>query len=145
MAEELDKWQKSIEILGAFSTEFLNEVKNMDPDLANQEIEPGKWTFKEMVAHIVGWEKEVAIRFIEFIKGSMEDVNYDINSFNKNSVDSRQLQTWQETIYELQEAQADLQEIITKIREADLKAEKRFQLWVNVLIRHYKQHLKQLK
>ena len=145
MAHELSKWQKSIEILGAFSTQFLAEVKKMESNLADKEIDPGKWTFKEMVAHIVGWEKEVAVRFIEFIRGSTEDVNYDINSFNKNSVDSRQLQTWQETVYELQEAQTDLQEIISKIGEDDLRVEKRFQLWVNVLIRHYKQHLKQLK
>ena len=145
MENKWPKWTKSRDKLSSVSSEFLEVVKNLDPNDSEQPGVCGHWSPKDVVSHIIGWERETVKQFDLFLKGTPTNIKYDIDSFNQNSVESRKHLSWNDVIEELTSAQRELRQINDTIVEENIMTEKRFLLWANTLIRHYRHHMSQLK
>ena len=138
-------WKKLCEELSSVEEEFFRTVKNIERGFQEQKI-PGKnWSPKDILAHIVGWEIEVVKQFKDFLVNPDVDDNYDIDSFNENSVSSRKSKTWDEIIEELELSQKELSVLISTLSQKNVDAEDRFSEWVGVLIDHYRHHMSQLQ
>lgn len=145
METEWTEWIKLQERLASVSANFLEAATKLDTNLREQVKVCGRWSPKDIVSHIVGWEREVARRFRMFLAGQTEDVEYDIDSFNAQSVASRRQLSWEQVIDELKAAQKELKGVNEAIRYENLTTESRFQEWVETLCRHYEHHMAQIQ
>ena len=125
--------------------EFLQIVGDLDEEMRDKEIDEGKWSPKDILSHIVGWEVEVVNQFKAILTNPDVDDNYDIDSFNKIAVESRKHLSWDQIVSELKTAQAKLSSFLSKLTQKEVDEEKRFTEWVDVLVNHYTHHTKQLK
>lgn len=141
-------WSEWLELqnkLVAAEEEFLQIIEKLDEKLRDKEIDEGKWSPKDVLSHIVGWEVEVIKQFKAIIINPDVDDNYDIDSFNKTAVESRKHLSWEQVAAELKTAQTELSGFLSNLTQKEIDKEKRFIEWVNVLINHYIHHAKQLK
>ncbi|MBT8387983.1 MAG: DinB family protein, partial [Ignavibacteria bacterium] len=104
-----------------------------------------KWSPKDILSHIAGWEVEVKKQFKVFLTNPDVDDNYDIDSFNKSAVELRKYLSWDQIVTELKTAQVKLSDFLTNLTQKEIDEEKRFIEWVDVLINHYDHHIRQLK
>ena len=105
----------------------------------------GHWSPKEVVAHLAGWDREAARRFHQFMKGPTEDIKYDLDTFNSESVAERQYMNWEQTLKELDEAHHTLRHAIELVEPKHIKMESRFFGWLEGRIRDYKEHIIQIE
>jgi len=145
MASKSAIWKKLCEDLFSVEEEFNAVVNNIKPGFQKQKVPGRNWSSKDILAHIIGWENEVIKQFKEFIVNPDVDDNYDIDSFNENSVSSRKSKTWKEIIEELELSQKELSTFISTLSHKDIDTEYRFSEWMEVLISHYKHHISQLQ
>jgi len=141
-------WSKWLELhkkLVASEKEFSQVTENIDTKLRDKEIDEGKWSPKDVLSHIVGWEVEVVNQFNAFLMNPDVDDTYDIESFNKSAVESRRHLNWDEIVMELKTAQAELSTFLSKLTQKEIDKEKRFIEWVDILVNHYIHHSTQLK
>jgi hypothetical protein len=144
MATKWSKWVTSRDKLSAVAREFLEAVRNFDPDLSETKGRCGKWSAKDIVSHIIGWESEVVKRFQSFLAGDTADIDYDIDAFNSESVNARKHLSWKEVTQELESARKEFDKLRGSISEENINAEKRFLSWTVTLIKHYRHHMSQL-
>ena len=145
MEAKWDEWLKALDQLAAVSKDFLGTVQNLDSRLSSRKGICGNWSAKEVVAHIVGWEVEVADSFRAFRAGRAPDLDYDVNAFNRRSVDARKTSSWEAVLAELRSAQRSLAKTTKALSEKEIEMEPRFLTWANVLVRHYKHHKAQIE
>jgi len=139
------EWLKLCENLYSFENEFLQIIEKLDEELRDKEINKDKWTPKDILSHIAGWEVEVVKQFKTFLTNPDVDDNYDIDSFNKTAVDERKNLSWDQIVLELKTAQTETSAFLSKLTQKEIDREKRFTDWVDVLVNHYTHHAKQLK
>jgi hypothetical protein len=145
MKTKWEKWVKALEELNKISKKFLVFITTLNSNLAENTIVCGEWTVKDVVSHIIGWEKETILQFKSFLAGSSKNVRYDMDAFNKKSVELRKHLSWDQVVSELQTAQKELRYLNDSIDEGNPLIEKRFMTsWLNTLSQHYKHHLTQL-
>jgi len=140
-----DEWLELRNTLAASEYEFLQVVEKLDEEMRDKEIDEGKWTPKDILSHIVGWEVEVINQFKAILTNPDVDDNYDIDSFNKIAVESHKHLNWDQLVAELKTAQAELIGFLSKLTQKEIDKEKRFVEWVDVLVNHYIHHTMQLK
>ena len=141
-------WSKWLELhkkLVASEKEFSQVTENIDTKLRDKEIDEGKWSPKDVLSHIAGWEVEVVKQFKAFLTNPEVNDNYDIDSFNKSAVESRKHLIWDQLVTELKNAQSDLSTFLSNLTQKEVDEEKRFIEWVDILVNHYIHHAKQLK
>jgi len=138
------EWLKLCENLSSVEEEFVQVIDSFNAKVRDQKIAEGSWSVKDILSHMVGWEVEVKKQFKTFLTNPDVDDNYDIDSFNENSVSSRKNKTWNEIIEELNLAREELSALISTLSRKDIDTEDRFSEWVEVLIDHYKHHTRQL-
>jgi uncharacterized damage-inducible protein DinB len=138
-------WLEMENKLAIAEKEFLQIIEKLDEELRDKEIDEGKWSPKDILSHIVGWEVEVVKQFKAILTNPDVDDNYDIDSFNKSAVESRKHLSWDQIVTELKTAQAELSSFLSNLTQKEIDKEKRFVEWVDVLINHYTHHTKQLK
>jgi len=83
-------WSEWLELqnkLVAAEKEFLQVIENLKEKLRDKKIDKDKWTPKDILSHIVGWEVEVVNQFKAILTNPDVDDNYDIDSFNKIAVE----------------------------------------------------------
>jgi len=139
------EWLELENKLAITEKEFLQIIEKLDEELRDKEIDKDKWTPKETLSHIAGWEVEVVKQFKAFLTIPDVDDHYDIDSFNKSAVESHKNVRWDEIIAELKTAQSELSGFLSKLTQKEIDKEKRFAEWVDVMINHYTHHTKQLK
>jgi len=145
MESDSVKWKKLCVDLFSVEDEFFRLVYNIIPELRDKKSPGENWSPKDILAHIVGWEVEVVKQFREFLVNPDVDDNYDIDSFNENSVSLRKNKTWEEIVNELELSQKELSVLLSSLSQKDIDSEDRFSEWVEVLINHYKHHMSQLR
>jgi hypothetical protein len=138
-------WDDKLNSLHDVSMEFINTAEIIDPDVAEKAGKFKKWSPKDVVSHIMGWEFEVIDVFRKYLSGDREVPDYDIDSFNAQSVDSRRDKTWYSVIDELKAAQSELKKVNASVTQKDLETGDIFIEWVDILIDHYVYHTNQLK
>ncbi len=139
------EWLKLCENLYTVEKEFNQVIEGLNTKIRDIKIANGKWSAKEILSHIVGWEVEIVNQLKAFLTNPDVDDNYDIDSFNKSAVESRKHLDWDQIVLELKTAQTELSGFISTLRQKEIDEEKRFIEWVDVLINHYVHHTKQLK
>jgi len=145
MESDSVKWKKLCVDLFSVEDDFFRLVYNIIPELRDKKSAGENWSPKDILAHIVGWEVEVVKQFREFLVNPDVDDNYDIDSFNENSVSLRKSKTWEEIVNELELSQKELSVLLSSLSQKDIDSEERFSEWVEVLINHYKHHMSQLQ
>ncbi len=141
---QLSEWLKHCENLYTIEKEFNQVIESMNVKIRDKKIANDKWSAKDILAHIVGWEVEVLNQFKAFLTNPDVDDNYDINSFNKSAVESRKRFSWDQIVTELKSSQTELSSFLSKLSQKEIDEEKRFIEWVDVLVNHYTHHAKQL-
>ena len=141
-------WSEWLELqskLAIAEKEFFQIIEKLDENLRDKEIDKDKWSPKDVLSHIAGWEVEVVKQFKAFLTNPEVNDNYDIDSFNKSAVESRKHLIWDQLVTELKNAQSDLSTFLSNLTQKEVDEEKRFIEWVDVLVKHYIHHSKQLK
>ena len=139
------KWLKLCKNLSTVEEKFIRVIDSFNTKVRDQKIDAGSWSAKDVLSHIVGWEVEVVKQFKTFLLYPDVDDEYDIDSFNKNSVEFRKHIPWADIIDELRSAQKELLDFLTSLNQTDIENEKRFIEWIEILVDHYSHHTDQLK
>ena len=126
---------------------FVEYLKTLEPK--NWEVQATKsWTVKDVVAHLVGWEKEVVNTLDEAIKTGehawfMKEENWD--TFNKTNTEYYKHYTPEELIKEWKMWQERLEEKIQQHGEKKLKGDKDMEYLFDEEDGHYQHHFNQIK
>lgn len=123
--------------------------------LPEDKILVGKWTKKEILAHIVGWEEETVISIPQILSGEKpRSFRISMNKFNEENVSKRKSKNIGELLNELTILRKKVIEQITDLSEEQFKnyygtklGKKQINvLWIiNELISHDKNHTKELE
>ena len=138
-------WLELIDKLASVSATFRQTVLKLEPELRERKEVFGRWSAKDIVSHIIGWEWEVAHRFRMFLAAPVGDIPYDIDFFNNQAVTSREHLTWEQVMDELEAAQKELKRVNGEIGRENLATESRFREWTEILVNHYEHHTAQLQ
>jgi len=122
---------------------FFQVIKQLDPDKRRQSGVTGDWSPKDVISHLVGWDKALQ-GFIVNPDGFDPNPLFDINTFNAKSVSKRQHQSWEETIDELQSSYIDLEKAIATVT-AEMKIYERVSGWLKGRREDYEHHKKQME
>lgn len=112
----------------------------------------GSWTLKELLAHIVGWDRYAVEGIHTGGWPPLPDGVTDIPSFNDHSVASRQAQTWQMIWTELIDTRRELLMLIERMAQSDLdtvfgepaRGETMYQ-WLLIWLHHELEHSAELR
>lgn len=131
--------------------DFLNLIKQLKADEWNVRVND-RWTVKDVVAHMVGWEAIDPIEIRKAWETKKRPWFYetdDFAAFNQASLDKYQLYTPEQLIKELEKWQKLVQNEIDRLGENKLRREPQLFGWLFERDEdaggHYGQHLKQIK
>lgn len=108
------------------------------------------WTIKDVISHLVGWERE-AVKALEEEWKTKEKplflLTEDFNEFNKKNVEHYKRYNSRELLDEWKKLQNILDEKINEIGEENLRKEPELYDWVfdEGEENHYKEHYEQIK
>jgi len=129
-------------------TRFITLIKSLKPEDWNKKATE-KWSVKDVVAHMVGWEREDS----DVIRLTWENKERpwfmkteDYNEFNKKWVEYYRNYTSQELIQELETWQKTVQAEIDSIGEENLKTRLDLFKWLfnDGEDNHYNHHYRQI-
>ena len=123
-------------------TNYLRAIQALEPEKRTQSGVSGDWSAKDVVAHLVGWDAALH-EFITDPENFNPEPLYDVHTFNAASVTRRQAQTWQETVYELQNTFTRLDEAVATLPNEG-RVHDRVASWLKGRIADYEFHLEQL-
>ena len=115
------EWLTLCENLYTVEKEFIQVIESLNAKIRDKKIATGKWSAKEILAHIVGWEAEVVKQFKAFLKYPDTNDNYDIDLFNKSAVESRKHLGWDEIVVELKTSQTELSGFLSTLKQTDIE------------------------
>ena len=142
---EWPDWLNLCKKLSSEQKQFLEVINSLNPEDREKKEMFGKWSAKDLLSHIAAWENEVVKMFNLFLVNPYVDDEYNIDSFNEESVISRKKIPWDEIVNELISAQQKLITFVSSLSQKDIDTETRFSEWISVLINHYKHHTEQVK
>lgn len=122
---------------------FFRVIEQLEPEKRGQTGVSGRWTPKDVISHLIGWDKSLQ----EFITDPNEfdpEPLYDTDAFNAKSVSERQRQSWEETIDEFQSSYVDLEKAITTVT-AEIPIYDRVNEWVKGRKEDYEFHTRQVE
>ena len=140
MDTDLERLQMELSVA---YTSFLRMIQQLEPNKRSQSGVSGHWSPKDVVSHLIGWDKS----FQEFVANPDKfnpDPLYDTNRFNAQSVSERQHQSWEETIDELQHSYISLKKGITTVT-TELKVYGRVCQWLMGRRKDYEFHTNQIE
>ena len=120
---------------------FVQVAHQLDPIKRYQAGVCGEWSPKDVVSHLIGWDKS--------LKGFIVDIEnfdppYDIHKFNMVSVKSREHLSWDEVMDELETNIQELAQAIATV-EPQMKIYDRVQEWLLGRTKDYELHKNQLE
>ncbi|VAW31927.1 hypothetical protein MNBD_CHLOROFLEXI01-3654 [hydrothermal vent metagenome] len=120
---------------------FVQVANQLDPNKRCQAGVCGEWSPKDVVSHLVGWDKSLKA-FIEDVENF--DPPYDADDFNRLSVKSRKHLSWNAVMNELKTNFLDLEQAITTVTPR-MKIYNRVMGWLSGRIEDYDLHKSQLE
>lgn len=133
------------------TNEFLTFLENLNPQDWNQKV-TDKWTIRDMIIHLIGWEKEATKELpISYATHKepwfMNNNNDDYAEFNAKNVQEYKDYSSKQLIEEWKKWQKALTDEINKIGIDKLKVGYDFFEWVfdEGESNHYLEHFKQIK
>jgi hypothetical protein len=124
-------------------TNLLRVIKQLEPDKRSQAGVCGHWSSKDVISHLIGWDKSLQEFIVDPDEFNPEPL-YDTNAFNAKSVSERQHQSWEEMIDEWQSSFIDLEKAITTIT-AEMKIYNRVSEWLKGRTEDYEFHTRQME
>lgn len=98
---------------------LMNAIRGLTPGAAEQASGPEKWSPREMVLHLLNWDREVARVLEEALRGTMPAslpaTRDEINRFNQEGVSRLRHMAWPEALRELDQAREDLRDALESI------------------------------
>ena len=134
--------ERQLELSAACSA-FCQLLDRIDSKKYDQPGVCGVWSPKDVVSHLIGWDKSVE-EFIANPESFDPAPLLDFESFNAQSVSERQYQSWEETLDELQCGHTRLQESIATV-SAESKIFERLCEWLAGRKNDYDHHTVQLR
>lgn len=114
-------------------------------DKAEQSGACGRWSPKQLIAHLSGWVAEAHRRYDEFAEGDESDRTYeDFDSFNAHSVESRAHLNWTQTLGDLRQTVAQFTER-AKAVTGEQTEDRRYRAWLRGLERDCLEHTDELR
>lgn len=133
--------QLQSELVTAYKN-YLQAIQALAPDKQLQPGVSGAWTAKDVVAHLIGWDKALH-EFISDPENFNPEPLYDVHTFNTTSVAKRQAQSWTEMVAELQNNFTQLQQAFITV-PGEGRVYDRVCDWSKGRTADYKFHLEQL-
>ena len=140
MAMELKALQT--EFATAYSN-FLQVAKQLKPDKREHSGVCGHWSPKDVVSHLIGWDKALH-NFIIAPESFDPKPLYNVDTFNAASVSERRHQPWEETVAELESSYRELEKAISTVT-AEMKVYHRVNTWLKGRVEDYQIHKNQLE
>ncbi|PIH60100.1 hypothetical protein CS562_09300 [Paenibacillus sp. LK1] len=147
----------SLEMVEEFKTfiDFVRELKTIDEEHWNSPISEGKWSLKDVISHIMLWDKYFYEEGIEKIKlGQFVTVRHlNFDEFNVNAREYAKTQTRDSIVNQFFEYRNKIIDDITGLPEEDYIKEykdgdrKKFSIrgYLRGFIPHDKHHKKQIE
>lgn len=142
--------KKQIAELSKLRNELVAVVNNY-PQAQREMVIFDKWSLKDVLAHLAGWD-EIAISAINtLIKGQTSEWGLSVDAQNKESVQLRQTKIWPEVYTEFVTKSQELIETYSKLSDdlwdQPLYCGKKFSplKFLKTDIRHYSEHLDKVK
>ena len=120
---------------------FIQAANQLDPNKRYQAGVCGEWSPKDVVSHLIGWDKSLKTFMVDT---ENFDPPHDVNNFNMLSVKSRNHLSWGEVMNELETNFSDLTQAIATL-EPQMKIYKRVNSWLLGRIEDYELHTGQLE
>jgi uncharacterized protein (TIGR03083 family) len=105
----------------------------------------GEWSPREVLAHLSGWIREAQHRYGRFASGTDDDITYDEDAFNEQSLESRAYMDWNQTLSELRGLAHELSEQAQAVPPQLITAEPRYGHWLDSLAADCEQHTLELR
>lgn len=120
---------------------FVQVAKQLDPALHYQIGSGGEWTPKDVVAHLIGWDKAL----LTFIMDPEKFVPpNDIDEFNAHSVNTREKDKWPQVMVELEATFLNLSQAIMTVTP-QMRIYARVKSWLLGRIEDYELHTSQIQ
>ena len=94
-------------------------IRNLDEEQLNKQPEPGKWSIKEQVAHLVSYQPVFISRMHQILKGDMPAFNSYRADEEADFIHARELPI-SELLNQLQGQRRQILELITNLPDSDL-------------------------
>ena len=122
-------------------TNFIQAAHQLDPNKRYQSGVCGEWSPKDVISHLVGWDKSLKALIV-----SPDDFEppYDVHHFNARSVASRKHLNWEEVLDELETNFQDLKQALATV-DSDMKIYRRVIEWLPGRKEDYELHTSQLE
>ena len=129
--------------------EFMTYLKTLNPEDWNVKV-TDKWTVKNIVAHMIGWEKGFIDVVQAFMRNEKQPWFYDMDQwdkFNEQSIDFYKNYSSADLLAEWEKWQRELRKIIDEFGEERLRAHPKLVKWIfdESQDSHYNEHLNQIK
>lgn len=121
--------------------EFVNVADQLNPAKRNQTGVCGKWSPKEVTAHLVGWDASLK-QFIVDIENFIPP--FDVHGFNQRSVEARAEDPWEIVMAELAANFVELTEALATVT-SEMQIYDRVSSWLGGRIEDYRLHTGQLE
>jgi uncharacterized damage-inducible protein DinB len=138
------------EFLTAFEIAFerlLAPTRGLHPEVMEQPLAPGKWSLKELAAHLAFWDA-LALRALEalFHGDSFDWASYaDENRWNAEAVERVRMQPLKRVLYELRVTHSALSEAVRRVPEDKLLENGEIPRWlIQHVLEHYEHHISQV-
>lgn len=135
--------ERSQEAFAQAYSDFIQQVKRLTPNQRTTSGVCGDWSPKQVADHLIGWDTALLGLILE-PEGFDPTPLYQVNDFNAKSVVSRQHQSWEISINELQENYTNLQSALSTVSESN-PIYQHVLPWLGGRIEDYQHHTGQLE
>lgn len=127
--------------------DFMDAVIVLDVDLRHEQGVCGEWSPKQVIAHLVGWDRLAVDGLTLYANGEGDTFNANVDSdeFNAQSVASRASLSWDDLVHDFQTTHQSLQEVIQVLHIKGLKSDGGFGQWMLGRQQDYIYHTGQIK
>ena len=105
----------------------------------------GIWSPKQVVDHFSGWAKEALYCFENIKAGKAVNLEFEDDTFNKQSVDERSNLDWDGSLSEMGILKNKIVEFARGLTDEDVAKSKVYVDWIRGMTEDYQEHRKQLE
>lgn len=141
-----EDWENLKKKLKLHCEDFLKTARQIPADSFNSKTVTGSWTTHDVSAHLAGWFEEAVERMKEYSDFDMiEEISYDIDEFNRQTVESAKNLSREEILTRLEKAFDSLHRFAETLQESDREQTMRYEQWLEILLHEVTHHHQQVR
>ncbi len=125
--------------------DFLTACKTLTPKQWQHPDVCGEWSAKQVVDHLTGWQLKSLTILDSLANTAFNTFDNDIDSFNASSVEDRKTLSWQESLEDFERSYQTFDQALSKVSEAQFRANQGFASWIKAMIHEYDFHLSHIQ